>query len=310
MKKFRACKIQHFADGRKKNLQLDATASPGGSPAGCALFPPAPIPAAVLQPSRYCTGGVGGAGGRRNAGGEGRDFNLSNSNDPSISARHRISALQTVSRFLPWIWGEIFPCRFSSGCTARRGTHASRCIPCSPHGPMAAAAAARRPHAATLQQTLRRAAAAPRPLICSRLQPQRLAREGTGSLQLTARTGWLLNAGRQPLSAAPLPAATRPALLQRHPDARCCQVPQPHRGPCSTLLQHEHLPRRGSAPPRAGLDGRSPNAAGCPCEGAVRAAAALLLQTEPRTHSTSHRTPMLLHCTSRPPQRSEQEAKR
>lgn len=32
VKKFRAYKIQHFADGRKKNLQHDATASPGGSP--------------------------------------------------------------------------------------------------------------------------------------------------------------------------------------------------------------------------------------------------------------------------------------
>ena len=320
MKKFRACKIQHFADGReKKKTPHDAAASPRGSPCRVCVIPTRTNPRG-RSASRYCIG----EGGRRNAGGEGRDFNLSNSNDPSIGAQHRISALQTVSRFLPWIWSEIFPCRSSSGRTARRGTHASRCIPCSPHGPMAAAAAAgpspRCNPAANPAQSGSGPAALSSAPGCSRSASHEKERGHCSSEQGRVR---LLNAGRQLLSAAPLPAATRPALLQCHPDALSesdaakCRNPIAAPGGClgvriTPAARAPSPPGLSSPTGRAGW--RVPKRCrGCPYEGAVgravRAAAALLLQTEPCMHSTSRRTLMFLRCTPCPPHRSE-EAKR
>ena len=72
-------------------------------------------------------------------------------------------------------------------------------------------------------------------LVCSRLQPQRLAREGTGSLQLRARTGSAAECRETaalcrtaPCSDATRAAAVSPGCAERE---RCCQVPQPHRGP-------------------------------------------------------------------------------
>lgn len=305
--------------GGKKKTHTTLQHPPEAPPAGCALFPPAPIPAAVLPHAI-----VLGKGGGRNAGGEGRDFNLSNSNDPSIGAQHRISALQTVSRFLPWIWSEIFPCRSSSGRTARRGTHASRCIPCSPHGPMAAAAAAgpspRCNPAANPAQSGSGPAALSSAPGCSRSASHEKERGHCSSEQGRVR---LLNAGRQLLSAAPLPAATRPALLQCHPDALSesdaakCRNPIAAPGGClgvriTPAARAPSPPGLSSPTGRAGW--RVPKRCrGCPYEGAVgravRAAAALLLQTEPCMHSTSRRTLMFLRCTPCPPQRSE-EAKR